>query len=69
VLVLWGRRDVILLPRQGRRFGRLIPNCELRYLKGLGHVPMADDPELLAAATTDFARAHRASEKPVAAEV
>jgi pimeloyl-ACP methyl ester carboxylesterase len=48
VLVLWGTRDVVLLPRQGRRFERLIPGGELRYLKGLGHVPMSDDPQLLA---------------------
>ena len=57
VLVLWGTRDLILLPRQGRRFERLIPDCELRYLKGLGHVPMSDDPELLASAITNFALA------------
>jgi pimeloyl-ACP methyl ester carboxylesterase len=57
VLVLWGTLDLILIPRQGRRFKRLIPNCELRYLKGLGHVPMSDDPELLATAITDFALA------------
>jgi pimeloyl-ACP methyl ester carboxylesterase len=69
VLVLWGTRDVILLPRQGRRFVRLTPNCELRSLKGLGHVPMSDDPQLLAAAITDFARVHRESEQPVPAEV
>jgi pimeloyl-ACP methyl ester carboxylesterase len=48
VLLLWGTRDVVLLPRQGRRFERLIPECELRYLSGLGHTPMSDDPELLA---------------------
>jgi pimeloyl-ACP methyl ester carboxylesterase len=48
VLVLWGTRDVVLPPRQGRRFQRLIPGAELRYLKGLGHVPMSDDPHLLA---------------------
>ena len=48
VLLLWGTRDLLLLPRQGRRFERLIPNCELRYLKGLGHTPMSDDPQLLA---------------------
>jgi len=47
VLLLWGARDILLLPRQGRRFERLIPDCELRYLKGLGHTPMSDDPELL----------------------
>jgi pimeloyl-ACP methyl ester carboxylesterase len=55
VLVLWGTLDVILLPRQGRRFERLIPNAELRYLKGLGHVPMSDDPDLLAKAIAAFA--------------
>jgi pimeloyl-ACP methyl ester carboxylesterase len=48
VTILWGTRDLLLLPRQGRRFERLIPNCELRYLNGLGHTPMSDDPELLA---------------------
>jgi pimeloyl-ACP methyl ester carboxylesterase len=55
VLLLWGTKDLILLPRQGRRFERLIPGAELRYLKGLGHVPMSDDPELLASAIAEFA--------------
>jgi pimeloyl-ACP methyl ester carboxylesterase len=67
VLILWGTRDVILLPRQGRRFERLIPNCELRYLKGLGHVPMSDDPELVAAAITEFALARPSPVQPAAA--
>ena len=65
VTILWGSRDMLLLPRQGRRFERLIPNAELRYLEGLGHTPMSDDPELLAelvAATRS--RAQRA-EAPV----
>jgi pimeloyl-ACP methyl ester carboxylesterase len=55
VLLLWGTKDLILLPRQGRRFERLIPGAELRYLKGLGHTPMSDDPELLAKAIEEFA--------------
>jgi pimeloyl-ACP methyl ester carboxylesterase len=55
VLLLWGTLDLLLLPRQGRRFERLIPNAELRYVKGLGHTPMSDDPELLAGAIGDFA--------------
>ena len=69
VLVLWGTKDVVLLPRQGRRFERLIPDCELRYLKGLGHVPMSDDPELLADAIREFALGARRSspERPAAA--
>jgi pimeloyl-ACP methyl ester carboxylesterase len=67
VLLLWGTRDVILLPRQGRRFERLIPDCELRYLKGLGHTPMSDDPELLAEAIAEFAARARPTRAPHAA--
>jgi pimeloyl-ACP methyl ester carboxylesterase len=55
VLLLWGSKDLVLLPRQGRRFERLIPGAELRYLKGLGHTPMSDDPELLAEAIGELA--------------
>jgi pimeloyl-ACP methyl ester carboxylesterase len=55
VLILWGTLDVILLPRQGRRFERLIPGAELRYIRGIGHVPMSDAPELLADAIAELA--------------
>jgi pimeloyl-ACP methyl ester carboxylesterase len=55
VLLVWGTLDLLLLPRQGRRFERLLPNAELRYVKRLGHTPMSDDPELLAGAIGDFA--------------
>jgi pimeloyl-ACP methyl ester carboxylesterase len=60
VRILWGTRDLVLLPRQGRRFERLLPNAELRYLKGLGHTPMSDDPELLAELIATTSRAPRA---------
>jgi pimeloyl-ACP methyl ester carboxylesterase len=63
VLLLWGTLDIILLPRQGRRFERLIPGAELRYVRGVGHVPMSDAPEELAEAITEFALA-RTSESP-----
>jgi pimeloyl-ACP methyl ester carboxylesterase len=59
VLLVWGTLDLLLLPRQGRRFERLLPNCELRYVKGLGHAPMSDDPELLAELVTSWSRAPR----------
>lgn len=58
VLVLWGRRDVILLPRQGLRFEQLIAGAELRYLPGLGHVPMSDDPQLLAGQIRQWRERH-----------
>jgi pimeloyl-ACP methyl ester carboxylesterase len=60
VTILWGTQDVLLLPRQARRFERLIPGAELRYLKGLGHTPMSDDPELLAELVATTSRAQRA---------
>ena len=60
VRILWGTRDLLLLPRQAKRFERLIPNAELRYLKGLGHTPMSDDPELLAELVATTSRAPRA---------
>jgi pimeloyl-ACP methyl ester carboxylesterase len=55
VLLLWGTLDLVLLPRQGRRFERLIPGAELRYIRGIGHTPMSDAPEELAEAITTFA--------------
>jgi pimeloyl-ACP methyl ester carboxylesterase len=55
VLILWGTLDIVLLPRQGRRFERLIPGAELRYIRGIGHTPMSDAPALLAEAIEDFA--------------
>jgi pimeloyl-ACP methyl ester carboxylesterase len=55
VLLLWGTLDVVLIPRQGRRFERLIPGAELRYMRGMGHTPMSDAPEELAEAITEFA--------------
>ncbi len=55
VLILWGTLDIVLIPRQGRRFERLIPGAELRYIRGVGHVPMSDAPEELAEAIAEFA--------------
>jgi pimeloyl-ACP methyl ester carboxylesterase len=65
VLILWGTLDLVLLPRQGRRFERLIPDAELRYVRGIGHTPMADAPELLAEAIEKFAL-DRARARPMA---
>jgi pimeloyl-ACP methyl ester carboxylesterase len=61
VLILWGTRDYLLPPRQAQRFARAIAGAELRELRGLGHVPTADDPDLIARAILDFtARTGRA---------
>jgi pimeloyl-ACP methyl ester carboxylesterase len=48
VRIVWGSRDRILLPRQAARYGEVLPNAEIVELEGLGHTPMADDPDLVA---------------------
>ena len=58
VRIVWGSRDTLLLPRQADRFAREIPNAELVWLSGLGHVPMADDPEAVADSILEFTARH-----------
>jgi pimeloyl-ACP methyl ester carboxylesterase len=65
VRIVWGSRDVLLLPRQGGRFARAIPNAELVRLPGLGHAPMSDDPATVADSILEFT-AHHAREKTTA---
>jgi len=62
VRIVWGSRDTLLLPRQADRFVREIPGAELVRLPGLGHVPMADDPDATAESILEFT-ARRAREK------
>ena len=54
VLIGWGTRDALLLPRQGPRCARAIPGAELRLLPGCGHVPMWDDAGLVASTILDL---------------
>ncbi len=48
VTIARGRRDFLLLPRQGPRAVRAIPGARLVTLRGCGHVPTYDDPRLVA---------------------
>lgn len=48
VTIAWGTRDRVLPVRQAARFRAKLPNSDIRLLHGLGHVPMSDDPDLLA---------------------
>ncbi|MFH9660108.1 alpha/beta fold hydrolase [Streptomyces sp. NPDC017248] len=56
VTVAWGTRDRVLLRRQGIRAKRLIPHARLVRLPGCGHVPMNDDPALVARVILDGSR-------------
>lgn len=64
VLVLWGTRDLLLPPRQAPRWRATVPGAELRMLPRLGHVPMSDDPDLVAEAMLDWAARQPRSRSP-----
>ncbi|WP_395297661.1 alpha/beta fold hydrolase [Kitasatospora hibisci] len=53
VTVAWGSRDRILLRRQGVRALHELPDARLVRLPGCGHVPMSDDPALVARVILD----------------
>lgn len=57
VTIAWGSRDGLLLPREGRRARRLMPRARHVELRGCGHVPFGDDPELLARVLLEGSRA------------
>ncbi len=65
VTVAWGNRDRLLLPRQGVRAKRIIPRARLVRLPGCGHVPMNDDPALVARVVLDGSRTRAASASSV----
>jgi pimeloyl-ACP methyl ester carboxylesterase len=46
--IAWAEKDRVLLPYQARRAARLLPNAAHITLDGVGHVPMWDNPELVA---------------------
>ncbi|GAA4929016.1 alpha/beta fold hydrolase [Streptomyces coeruleoprunus] len=56
VTIAWGSRDRLLLPRQGVRAKRAVPGARLVRLPGCGHVPMNDDPALVARVILDGSR-------------
>ncbi|WP_418955809.1 alpha/beta fold hydrolase [Streptomyces tritici] len=56
VTIAWGSRDRLLLPRQGVRAKQALPDARLVRLPGCGHVPMNDDPALVARVILDGSR-------------
>ena len=50
VTIAWGDRDRILRPHQAERARRQLPQARHVLLRGCGHVPMSDDPTLVASA-------------------
>lgn len=56
VTIAWGTRDRLLLRRQGVRAKKVVPGARLVRLPGCGHIPMSDDPALVARVILDTAR-------------
>ncbi|MFF8595934.1 alpha/beta fold hydrolase [Streptomyces sp. NPDC015220] len=56
VTVAWGAKDRLLVRRQGVRAKQIIPRARLVRLPGCGHVPMNDDPALVARVLLDGSR-------------
>ncbi|MFI9172395.1 alpha/beta fold hydrolase [Streptomyces lincolnensis] len=56
VTLAWGTRDMLLIKRQGIRAKHIIPQARLVRLPGCGHVPMNDDPALVARVLLDGSR-------------
>ncbi|MET8246853.1 alpha/beta fold hydrolase [Streptomyces sp. NPDC005202] len=56
VTVAWGTKDRLLVRRQGIRAKQIIPRARLVRLPGCGHVPMNDDPALVARVILDGSR-------------
>ena len=48
VTIAWANRDLVLPPWQARVAKRRLPLAEHLMMKGVGHVPMTDDPALVA---------------------
>jgi len=48
VTIAWGTRDRLLLPIQAMRAQQRLPKARFVWLRDCGHVPMGDDPELVA---------------------
>lgn len=57
VRIAWGDRDrVIPYDRCAGRFRSLVPHGEWVILRGVGHIPMHDDPELVVRTILDVTR-------------
>jgi pimeloyl-ACP methyl ester carboxylesterase len=57
VTIVWGAQDRLLLPRQATRARARLPRARHVLLRGAGHLMMGDQPEAVAAAIRDAARA------------
>ena len=66
VTIAWGTKDRLLLPSQAAVAQRKLPHARHLRLPGCGHVPMTDDPALVAQVLLDGSTLPPGSEPPAA---
>jgi non-heme chloroperoxidase len=55
-LVLWGEDDIIIPRKDVEEMPQLLPNCQLKIIKDIGHALTIENPDLYAQIFTDFFR-------------
>lgn len=53
-LILWGEKDIWILPKYAERFRQYIPHADLIYYPELGHIPMEENPDKTAGDVEEF---------------
>lgn len=56
IVIGWGRRDRLCLPRQAKRAIRAFPEARLHWFEHSGHFPMWDEPDATVAMILDTTR-------------
>jgi pimeloyl-ACP methyl ester carboxylesterase len=56
-LVAWGESDGVILPEHGRAFAQAIPGARFQLIKGAGHLPQMETPDLLVETVWPFVTA------------
>jgi pimeloyl-ACP methyl ester carboxylesterase len=54
LLGIYGKRDIIVSPKQHQVMRRLVPHAQVKYYEHVGHFPMLDDPTLFVNDILDF---------------
>jgi len=63
VTIAWGTKDRLLLPRQAQLAKARLPQASIIWLPGCGHVPITDDPQLVADVLLRGSRARLAHQR------
>jgi len=53
-LIIWGDKDQLIPVDNAYQFNKLIRNSELAIMKGIGHVPMEEEPGIFVNKVSQF---------------